>query len=38
MDEPPQQKEIIVNAWYITDETGAIYSLRAQMYVAGKSE
>jgi hypothetical protein len=26
--------EIILNLWYVTDETGAIYSLRAHPYVA----
>jgi hypothetical protein len=33
------EAEIILNTWYVTDETGAIYSLRAQMYVgAGTDE
>src|SRR5438093_436178 len=32
MDQPSEH-EIIINAWYVTDETGAIYSLRVQMYV-----
>lgn len=31
-------REIMFNLWYLTDATGAIYSLRAHPYVAGGSE
>src|SRR5438874_2011785 len=30
--------EIVLNLWYVTDETGAIYSLRAHPYVAVGTE
>ena len=35
---PLEDREVVVNLWYVMDEEGVIYSLRAKAYVAIGSE
>ena len=37
-DKAMDSKEVVVNLWYVMDEEGVIYSLRAKAYVAMGSE